>query len=114
MARKRRREFASQEIMIESLSGKRPFRTFEREVLELYVRYGTRPSVRGAGVELCCDPEFEACVYSSLDPPPSLEFSQIGCKTTVAVGRLVPGPHERLARLGRYVAMALPRGELER
>lgn len=64
--------------------------------------------------ELCCSPAFEASIYSAFEPPPAADFSTIECRVAVAVGKLVPGVHERLVVLSTEVAGRIRRCQLLR
>lgn len=62
---RRKRDFASAEVMIERFATRDPYNLFDRRVFEDYCRYGLVPSASGEGMELACAPEVEASVYAS-------------------------------------------------
>jgi pimeloyl-ACP methyl ester carboxylesterase len=62
-ARRRRRTFESFDAAFQNYAGKPPLAWFDPEVLTLYVDHGFRPAPDG-GVELCCEPEFEAATFA--------------------------------------------------
>lgn len=62
---KRRSHWNSPDEMFERFANRRPFDTWERDVLRDYCQYGLLPAVSGDGFELACPPAFEAQVYMS-------------------------------------------------
>ncbi|MCK6555943.1 alpha/beta hydrolase [Candidatus Binatia bacterium] len=62
-AAKRRSRWNSAEEMVTRFADRRPFDTWDREVLWDYCRYGLLPAGDGEGFDLACPPVFEAQVY---------------------------------------------------
>ena len=64
LCKRRRNSFQSIEVAIENFASKQPMRSFDRTVLEDYVKYGLHQTNDGS-FKLCCDPEFEAEMYNT-------------------------------------------------
>lgn len=71
-AAKRRSTFDSREQFAERIGSKDPYNRFHPEILQQYCRYGVHSSASGRGVELACQPAFEAKIYQT-----GIEFSPV-------------------------------------
>lgn len=106
---KRRTEWDSREQMLESYRKKLPFRTWRPDVLEAFVRGGTR-DLPGGGIALKCPPAVEAKSYMDAhawDPKPLLE--RVRCPVLVVKPDQTHGGG---ATVPDEVARRLPKGEL--
>ncbi|MCZ8240176.1 MAG: alpha/beta hydrolase [Leptospiraceae bacterium] len=63
-ARKRRRQFASLELVQRAFSKFPAFANWEPEFFQDYLNSCLRPTGNGKEVELCCDPKVEARIFS--------------------------------------------------
>lgn len=69
---RRKRDFASPEVMIERFRERDPYNLFDPRVFEDYCRHGLVPAPSGEGMELACAPEDEASVYASSRSNPGI------------------------------------------
>ena len=94
-ARKRKDRFTSTEEALDYFSTRKAFAAFDQRSISAYVHGGT--SVRNSRdsnntaqetIQLCCAPEYEATIYTSLPIVPPHVLKQIGngCKVTLCVG----------------------------
>lgn len=108
---KRRRVFPSKAFAVESYAKRGIFANWERKCVEDYVQGGTRPVVGSSGeVELCCDPKFEAKIFT-MDA--SLIFKQLSqCRLQRAVVLFGKNSHHVNKEMMQMVANNLPNSEL--
>lgn len=85
-AARRRNHWASQEEMLASYQGKGPFPAWQEGFLEAYVNEGSRPRPDG-GVELCCDPAWEAAAFAACSHDVWRYVPRVRCPTLVLYGR---------------------------
>lgn len=62
---RRKRDFASPEVMMARFGSRDPYCLFDPRVFADYCRHGLAPAASGEGMELACSPEVEASVYAS-------------------------------------------------
>lgn len=62
---RRKRDFASADVMIERFASRDPYDLFDPKLFEDYCRHGLIRAASGEGLELACAPEVEASVYAS-------------------------------------------------
>ena len=92
---KRRNHWASPEEMFERFQNRRPFDTWDRDVLRDYCRFGLLPAADGAGYELACPPQFEAQVYMTSRGNGAVHDSIRAVKVPVLVVRAKEPPTAR-------------------
>lgn len=61
---KRRNKWLSSEKMFDSFKGRKPFATWQPQVLRDYCQYGLMPDDSGEDYILACPPEVEASIYN--------------------------------------------------
>ena len=89
-ARRRRRRFDSIDDAIANYESKPPLSLMTPDALRAYVEHGFAPASDGDGVELRCEPDFEADVFvSSQHNRIWYELPEIETPTIVVAGRAV-------------------------
>lgn len=99
---KRRKHWSSWQEMFERFTGRSPFDTWDRAVLQDYCRFGLLPATNGEGFLLACDPQFEAEVYMTSRGNGAIYDRVRAVEVPVLVVRAMPPPPNRGVMDFRY------------
>eukprot|EP00210_Caulerpa_lentillifera_P009148 g8722.t1 len=109
----RQRKFLSEEEAFRILASKKPFNSFNSQVLQDYIHYGFRHTGNNKEIELITSPESEAQIFTENKSDIPLIPEKIKCKVMVSIGDSTSYAHYAIRVRSFELVEKLPEGVMK-